>query len=74
MKNYTFSNTAPEESYPTRKSTELSNCYRHSELKAKEANQRIEEIKRKYETPNRRERIDSLKKSQQAYQPRTPYL
>ena len=51
MKNY---GSFAEEVFPTRKSTELINCYRHSELKAQEANLRIEEIKKKYDTPNRR--------------------
>ena len=37
--------------------------HRHSELKNSEANQRIEQIKRKYDTPSRRERIESLKRS-----------
>lgn len=63
MKNYSFSNIANEETYATRKSNDFSNLYRHSELKTSEANLRIEEIKKKYDTPSRRERIESLKKS-----------
>jgi hypothetical protein len=70
MKNYGLGSLVSEETYPMRKSTELSNCYRHSELRAKEANQRIDEIKRKYDTPSRRERIDSLQKSKHFGLPR----
>lgn len=40
MKNYSFSNIAAEESL-TRNSTDLSTHYRHSELRAQQANQRI---------------------------------
>ncbi len=53
MKNYSFSNIAEEDSL-TRKTTDLASFYRHSELKATEASQRIEEIKKKYDTPSRR--------------------
>lgn len=70
MKNYSFSEDQGVN--VTRKSTELANCYRHSELRAKEANQRIEEIKRKYDTPSRRDRVDSLQKSQLMQHHRTP--
>jgi hypothetical protein len=54
MKNYSFSNIAGEESYATRKSNDFGNAYRHSELKGSEASLRIEEIKKKYDTPSRR--------------------
>lgn len=63
MKNYSFSNIAAEENL-MRSSTDLTAYYRHSELKAQQANQRIEEIKKKYDTPSRRQRVDSLKTSQ----------
>ena len=72
MKNFSFSNTNADDSYKCKKSTELTNYYRHSELRASEANQRIEEIKKKYDTPSRRERIESLKKSQHFAHHRTP--
>ena len=57
MKNFSFSHTNSDETNPCRKSTELASYYRHSELKAKEANMRIEEIKKKYDTPSRRDRV-----------------
>lgn len=63
MKNYSFSNIAAEDSL-LKNSTELNAYYRHSELMAQQANQRIEEIKKKYDTPSRRQRVDNLKKSQ----------
>ena len=53
MKNYSFSNINSEDTYLPRKSQEFPS-HRHSELKTSEANQRIEEIKKKYDTPNRR--------------------
>lgn len=65
MKNYSFSNIAGEESFSIRKSNDFSNLYRHSELKNSDSLSRIEEIKRKYDTPSRRERIESLKKSRE---------
>ncbi len=65
MKNYSFSNITNEDSYATRKSSEYSSLYRHSDLKASEANLKIQEIKKKYDTPSRRERIESLKKSRE---------
>ena len=70
MKNYSFS----EEEAPTNKGrqADLASCYRHSEIKAQEANERIEEIKRKYDTPSRRERIESLTKSPHLGYNRTP--
>lgn len=41
MKNYSFSSIAAEDQ-PMKKSTELTAYYRHSELMAQQANQRIE--------------------------------
>jgi|LakMenE01Jun11ns_1017448.scaffolds.fasta_scaffold9537488_1 hypothetical protein len=41
MKNYSFSNITNEDSYATRKSSEYSSLYRHSDLKASEANLKI---------------------------------
>jgi hypothetical protein len=63
MKNYSFSNIAAEESYNARNANDRSALYRHSELKVADANSRIEEIKKKYDTPTRRERIESLGRS-----------
>jgi hypothetical protein len=63
MKNYSFSNIAAEDSYNARNANDRSALYRHSELKATDTNSRIEEIKKKYDTPTRRERIESLSRS-----------
>ena len=62
MRNYSFSNIAAEQSFDTRKSSEYSNAYRVGQ-RAGEANHRFQEIKKKYDTPIRRDRIESLKKS-----------
>lgn len=62
MRNYSFSNIAAEQSFDTRKSSEYSNAYRLGQ-RGSDASQRFQEIKKKYETPIRRERIESLKKS-----------
>ena len=56
MKNHSFSREREEALGPRNMNREVFGA-RHSELKNSEANQRIEQIKRKYDTPSRRDRI-----------------
>lgn len=62
MRNYSFSNIAAQQSFDTRKSSEYSNVYRGGE-RVNDTSHRFQEIKKKYDTPIRRDRIESLKKS-----------
>jgi hypothetical protein len=54
MKNYSFSNIANEDTYNPKRNADKSGIYRFQDMKSSDANIRIEEIKKKYDTPSRR--------------------